>query len=213
MQALSWLLRRLSVETQRHHAQADADRWELVAPATLPSYRRYLCTVYGFEARLETALAFTPGLEIRFLQPRLKAGRIAADLLALGLDAPESALLARRFSIAPFRCVAEAMGWVYVVERNTLHLDDVRAHLVKQIPRELARGSAYLTFYDGAAAVRWRELGARLDRIGAVPHAADQVVEAAHAAFGYQRQWFRSCAAGTRTDLTASSVEFQLEQR
>jgi heme oxygenase len=183
------MLSRLTVETAVHHATADADRSSLLEAPSVESYRHYLATIYGFEARLEAPFVQTPGFTIKFLQERLKAGRLAADLLALGLGPAEYALLARAFAIARFESVAPALGWMYVVERSTLQHPAILERLQPILPEQL-NAAAYLTSYDGTTADRWRELGEVLDQTAYTSEVGDRIVAAAHEAFARQHQWF-----------------------
>jgi heme oxygenase len=183
------MLSRLAVETQIRHASIDA---ALLAPLVSPtrsSYRRYLCTLYGFIAPLEVALAMAPGIDYAFIDPRMKSGRIASDLLALGLTTQEFALLSRRHSVPAFTSAAEALGWMYVMERTTLHHEETyeRLRRILSIDRELAAN--YLLSYAGETRARWRELGAVLDRVAWSASAVDTMIGAAWDAFESLDTW------------------------
>lgn len=192
MQQLSKMLTRLTLETQVYHASIDA---LLQAPLARPSrsgYRRFLCLAYGFEAPVEGRLAHAPGVEIGFIHDRLKAGRIASDLLSLGLTTPEYGMLARRHDVPAFKSGAEAMGWLYVTERVTLQHEAIRRLLADKLPHEYKLAHEYLTTYERTAGVRWRELGMILDDVAWSEHTASLIVEAACDAFDAQREWLMS---------------------
>jgi heme oxygenase len=188
----SWMLARLAIETFAHHASADADRlWLLDQPAiTAHGYRRLLRRIYGFEAPLEAALALTPGLDLGLLRPRLKTARLAGDLLTLGMSERELAEIPR-VAIAPFRAVPQALGWMYVVERQTLLHGLLYRRLATANRGELAGAGSYLAHHGATPGARFRELGTAIDRVASVVGTPDRIVAAAHAGFRAQRRWFR----------------------
>ena len=182
------MLIRLALETKSHHAGADADRLALLDDPSFDRYRAFLETVYAFEARYEQALVQTPGLDPRIVRARTKVTKLHADLLALGI-APAEMLAWTRPAIPVFRSEAEALGWMYVVERNTLMHGLVRRHLTRTMPDVMERASSYLAAYGDVPGALYRELGTELD--GAARRAIpSQIVEAAHVAFACQRLWF-----------------------
>ena len=182
------MLIRLALETKAHHASADSDRLALLEDPSYERYRAFLETVYTFEARYEQALVQTPGLDPRIVRSRMKAARVRDDLLALGVT-PAELLAWSRPPIPAFRSEAHALGWMYVVERNTLLHGLLRRHLVRLLPDVMERASSYLASYGDAPGARYRELGTELDSAArrAIP---SQIVEAAHSAFACQRLWF-----------------------
>src|SRR5437868_12190691 len=85
MLRLSRTLIQLNLATQEHHIAADAAWLELLVPGvTRARYVEHLIKVYGFEAPLEAALRYTPGLS-SVIDVRPRAGLIAQDLMRLGL--------------------------------------------------------------------------------------------------------------------------------
>src|SRR5262245_55870598 len=130
----SWVLARLDQQTRHRHALADADRLALVAAnVTVDSYRQFLERVFGFEAPVEFALLMTPGLgELVDRRSRVNVRLLKCDLSALGVA--NIARLPRCRHVTPFRSPHEALGWLYVVERNLLLHGVLRRHLQKQLP-------------------------------------------------------------------------------
>ncbi len=181
---------RLNLETRAFHAAADEGWLSLLgADATRWDYVRRLRTTYGFEAPLEAALAYTPGLRpLIDLRPRTRAGLIAQDLLALGASASELALLPQCFPIAPFSGPLEALGWLYVTERATLLHDSIRRALAARIP-DVSRACAYLSAYEGVTNARWQELGHVLDRAAPTARLLGELVAAANAGFRCLLAW------------------------
>src|SRR5262249_39162902 len=115
---LPTLLARLDQETRHRHAFADADRLALVtSTVTADEYRRFLERVYGFEAAVETAIQMTPGLgEVIDLRSRVQLRLLKSDLTVLGVT--NLARLPRCKSVAPFHAHHDALGWMYVLDRN-----------------------------------------------------------------------------------------------
>jgi heme oxygenase len=197
----SWMIERLNSETLPFHAQADADFDILFAPEAPPAhYLMFLTRAYGFEAPLESTLAMTPNLDLMIdLRERQKSGYIAQDLLGLGLRPAEVADVAQCMSIPEFPGAAEALGWMYVVERTTLAHSVIRRHLSTKLPREIRKASAYLSCYTGVVGTRWRQFGTVLDLVGRHPAIADRIVAAAQDAFHCQRRWITNDHASVTT--------------
>lgn len=186
MPAASQMLVRLDLDTQGHHARADAPwRALMTGEPTHAMYTAQLQRVYGFEAPVEGALAYTPQLPGEW-RHRARTGLVAMDLLELGVSPSQIARLPQCDAIAPFRGHVEALGWLYVVERTALFLAAVRSNLVRR--PEFANACAYLVASSAVAVTRWRALGAVLDRL--TRDDADLAIEAAHQAFTCQRIWF-----------------------
>lgn len=185
----SWMLVRLALDTRAHHATADGDRLALLERATAARYRAFLATVYGFEARFEEVFASAPNIDAALVAARAKRDLLAADLEGLGIADPAS--LPACIAIPRFRTPAQAMGWLYVVERNTLLHGLLRRHLAMVIPDEMARASRYLGAYGDTPGARHRDLGFALDVLGSRgPTIPSQLVAAANDAFRCQRIWF-----------------------
>jgi len=188
-------LTQLELETRAHHERAAAPWLELLLrDVTLERYIGQLVRTYGFEAPLEAALAYTPGLgALLDLRARWRAGLIAQDLLALDVAPSAIANIPQSPSIAPFATTAQALGWLYVVERSSRIHEIVADHLVRWQPR-CAGARTYLCAYRSVREQRWRELGEVLDE--ARPRT--ELIAAAHEAFRTAQRWF----AG---DATAAS--------
>ncbi|MDB4962748.1 MAG: bphO [Myxococcales bacterium] len=155
----------------------------------MAAYRAYLTSLYGFESPFEEALALSGHVALGFVAPRIKTGRIADDLLALGLTAADFVRLSRRQHIDRFSSAAQSLGWLYVIERLTLHHGALRDHLAATLPDELAVAGSYLAAYDGDTGDLWRELRLELEHVARSPAAADRMVAAAHEAFACQIAW------------------------
>lgn len=189
----SLIIERLNEETQVHHAEADSDLDVLFRrDASVSNYMLYLMRIYGFEAPLESALLSTPTLDLMVnLKERGRAAFIAQDLLALGLRPTLVADLPTCLNIPSFRGAAEALGWMYVVERSTLAHSVIRHHLLTKLPTEMQNASRYLQSYSGVVGTRWRKFGVTLDNVARHPQIADRIVASANEAFRCQRRWLQ----------------------
>jgi len=195
MDAAATTLLRLNLETQSHHPAAD----RLWAPLLVPNVTKWqyvagLAHVYGFDAPLEAALAYTPDLRLAIdLRARIRAGLVAQDLIVLGLSPGEVADLPQCSPMAPFGSPLEALGWLYVSERTTLHHEAVRKNVVGRLPEAAC---AYLSVYDGVVGLRWQELGSAFDRIVRTERAYDEVIAGAFAAFRCLAAWCNGASVG-----------------
>jgi heme oxygenase len=194
MQRLSRTLIQLNLATREHHVAADAPWLELLVPTvTKRQYVEHLIKVYGFEAPLEAALHYTPGLSALVdLRSRVRSGLIVQDLMRLGMGPGRLAALGQRF--VTFSSTIEALGWMYVAERATLLHGAIRRYLTLRIP-ELACASSYLSVYDGVAGDRWSDLGNALETISHAPPAKHQLVRTAHQGFLAFCAWFEGGTA------------------
>jgi heme oxygenase len=197
------MIERLNEATREHHALAESDFDVLFQTDTTPRhYLMFLIGAYGFEAPLESTLAMTPNLELMIdLKERTKAGYIAQDLIALGLRPNDVAELPQCLAIPQFRGAAEALGWMFVVERTTLAHSVVRRHLSTRLPREMRSASNYLSSYTGVVGTRWRQFGVTVDDVAQTPEIANRIVAAANDAFRCQRRWIQQERHDTRVAI------------
>lgn len=189
MQVPSQMLTRLNLATRAMHAGADALWVDLFSPGPSPEqYASALVVAYGFEAPVEAALGLTPGVgAVVPLRQRARTGLIVHDLLTLGYTASRIARLPQCCQIVPYRSIAEAVGWLYVVERATLLHDTIRRHL--EIAMPWLHAFSYLRAYEGNTGLRWQELGQILDQVATDPDIEEQILAAARDAFATQRDW------------------------
>ena len=183
------MLARLDAATRDSHAELDAYWLDLMAQGvTADRYREQLMRVYGFEAPLESALAYTPNFVVADRRDLTRSGLIVQDLIALGMRPATASRLPQCRKIEPFRDANEALGWWYVSERQSQLYNGIKRHLVSRLP-ELAHACTFLASYDGVAAARWQQLGVVLDA-QAWKHGHEPFVAAARTAFACARRWF-----------------------
>ncbi len=174
--------------TRDQDGAADADRMSLLAsPVTRASYVTFLQRIYGFEAPVESAFAMTTDLgDAVDLRSRTHVRLLRSDLAALGIDTAELGVCR---ALASFVTPCEALGWMYVVDRNAQLHGNIHRHLARSLPQLSA--TSYLAGGGVAAAARLGDLGKALDGIAQNADMADQIVAAATTAFVQQRQWFQ----------------------
>jgi heme oxygenase len=187
---------RLNIATRHDHPVADEPWLDLLRPDVhRADYLNVLVDTYGLVAPFESACMYTAGLGRIIDYRRLtRAGLIAQDLLALQLAPVQIAHIRQCPAITPFHSVPEAMGWLYLFERSTLLHTGVRKHLLARMPGiEPALG--YLTTFEGRVGEHWMSFGRILDSIGTTQAIADEITDAALAAFDHVKQWRRQRSA------------------
>jgi heme oxygenase len=190
----------LDRETRTFHAEADRGWARLLRDSSTArdDYLHQLSVAYGFESSYEAACSYTPGVgQAVDLRGRWRSGLIAQDLLTLGCTAHDVEAM-RCYSLAPFQDAAEALAWMYVVERPTLIHEDVRDELVSRFV-DLARATTYLCAYEGAVSKRRAELGIALDQLCISDKVCKRVIEAARAGFHALIEWQRTSNPGLRS--------------
>jgi heme oxygenase len=186
----SAMVNRLDMETREHHADVDHHWLDLMASGvTRDQYKTLLMRLYGFEAPIESALAYTPHLVVADRRERMRSGLIVQDLLALGITPGKITALPQCASIGPFGDPAEALGWKYVIERPTQLHSAIKRNVVSRIA-DAAGACAYLSQFDGIAAARWQQFGILLDDVARRPGTTERMLDAAKAAFAAMRAWF-----------------------
>jgi heme oxygenase len=194
MEALR-VLARLNEATQPHHtlADSDVDRYLFKPDISAADYRAFLARVYGFLLPVESALALTPGLdEVIDVQPRAKAVLVVHDLMALGMTMTEVNELRQCETVPTFRGPAEALGWMYVIERPVLASAVLRGHLATYLRAEMAFAASYLSAYAGQVGTLWRELGQVMDRIAYSAVLEERIIASANQGFRALQQFQRN---------------------
>ncbi|MDQ3368204.1 MAG: hypothetical protein M3680_22500 [Myxococcota bacterium] len=178
-------------ETKHLHAAAGTDRLQLGLVDSPERYARFLGQIWGFEAPVEAAFARTPGLaELVELRARTAIRMLRADLMALGVTSPSS--LPSTHAV-PGLQPGEALGWMFVIERNAAVHAEVCARLTDRLSRSLLLAGSYLSS-SAAIEARCLALGTALDRVARTPEVVRQICDAATLAFARQRQWYRQPA-------------------
>jgi heme oxygenase len=182
------MLTRVHRETASYHCVADKHRfaiWKL--PTTEANYRGYLARIFGFESPVESALQDLANLID--LRARNQITRLRADLCALDEREPS---IAQCRDVAVLRNAPEALGWAYVIERNTLLHGVIERLLRIRMCETMKLAGTYLAAAEHSSTERWGVLGAAMDRIGTSAAITDRIVAGAIAAFRAQRGWYGS---------------------
>jgi heme oxygenase len=185
----------LETATASLHADAEADVFRVLDDATGPGYRQFLSSVFHFEYPVELQLTRVHSLPLRFVSTRLKTGRLGDDLLALGPPSVIDPLLAQPLAPPTFRDGHDALAWLYVVQRNTLHHTELYRALAPRLRTTLQTASRYLTTHASDVYKCWHELGAYLDRVAGAPEPLAQIIEVARDAFRNQHAWYARALA------------------
>jgi len=171
--------------------EAIGEEWQLLlSAASADAYRAYLARIFGFVAPLERALSRVPDLA-SYIHPRrfAKHELLRRDLEALGIRAEE---LPVSSAVPPIEDAQRALGWAYIIERNTLGHTTLFHSLAAVLPGEAAFASAYLKCYFGAVGETWRTFDDALVAAGANDSDADRIVIAAQHATACYVQWSTS---------------------
>lgn len=155
---------------------------------TRDRYGELLAQIYAFEAPIEAALLAQPDIDRELVRGHIKCHRLADDLAQLRISARELAPV-ERLQLADG---AEALGWLYVLDRNTLLHGLVLRYLVDLAPEVVHGAGRYLSAFEGRAGRMQRELSDALEAAAARPGTAERIVSAANEAFRAQRQWYRA---------------------
>lgn len=173
----NWMLDRLHTETRVHHSAADAGRQALLGTKLdRARYTDYLAKLFAFEAPIEMRWQRTPGISrLAALTPAIVTPLLEEDLARLSrfIDVVPA---------APFRSPAQALGWMYVVERGRLLNSMLYRHLAKVLPTETQIAGRYLAA-SGSLGARWDALAGALDIVGRDAASATQIVNGALEAF------------------------------
>ncbi len=187
------MLALLDTETRLLHSEADHS-WAYLLENNAhwrDGYCSQLAAAYGFEAPLEVARQYTPGLAQRFALPlHERTGLIVHALVSLGWTAEDiTSIQCSAFSLFPE--APEALAWMYVVERSALIQAEVRQRLAIRF-HEVAEATTGLAIYDGSASTRRAELGIALDHLCVAEQIRQRVVDAACTGYGALIEWQRS---------------------
>jgi heme oxygenase len=183
------ILEKLQAATALQSEKADADALSFVDTCTLDQFREYLVRCYGFEVPLESACAMNPSLAGHNATTRPRTGYIAQDLVELGFP-PEKLLELQPCPLQPFRELSQALGWLYVAERNVMTNSLCHRHLAARAP-ELAARASYLNCYGQETATRWRAFGIALERAAAKTD-PDRISTAAVQSFQCLHRWLHA---------------------
>jgi heme oxygenase len=184
------ILDRLKDETREAHDRLEADLSLLHGPLSRERFVRVLERFWGFHCIWEPAIARALH-DDAFLGPRLKLGRLEADLIALGRSPAEIARLPRCFEaaqLAPLpRRPAAALGSLYVLEGSTLG-GKVISRALDGAAWAPEGGLRYFDPYGSHTGQMWRDFW---DYIAAhsTPAADAEMLAAARATFERLHRW------------------------
>ncbi|NVB84354.1 MAG: hypothetical protein HOV81_38615 [Kofleriaceae bacterium] len=184
------VLDRLNAATRLDACVADTDVVACLGDFSRERYVDYLVRSFCFEEPFECACVMTPALS-RYADPASwsRTRFIAEDLVALGLPA-EKLLELAPCQLAAFDNVSDALGWLFVAERNVKTNSIVHHQMVQRAPA-VAAAAKYMRCYGTATGARWRAFGTSLDQAVADGASEDRMIEAAFAAFDFFHRWLQ----------------------
>ena len=185
----SRVLEALDRETAALQTIAEADLFCVLDDASFACYQRFLERICHFEYAVEVELA-RAGLPEAFLIPRLKTRRLADDLLALGGPRGIDPMAALSLELPKLRDPVDALAWIYVLQRNTLHHPRLYRALIPLLRTPLKLASRYLTSHSTDLYQRLHELGVVLDSAITSQEQTDRLIAVARAAFRLQHAWY-----------------------
>jgi len=185
----SRMLARLGAESETFLDVVDDQLVGSLINPNRSSYRYMLARIYGFEAPVGTAVLQAQNLDAHFARPRIRSGRLAADIIALTISPQEQALLARRHQVPALRSAGEALGWMYVLERLAQRVAPLGRHLYDRLPSELLHAGSYM---QSASEHSLFGLGDALDLLTRTTAMADRIAAGANAGFRSLHAWLES---------------------
>jgi heme oxygenase len=176
--------------TKHLHRATDSDVSSLLEEPTPEHYRQFLTRVCGFVTPLERALLDIADLD-RFLDFRRlrKQYLLKIDLLTLGVRPTDLDALPQCSGIPRFEAVHTALGWAYVIERNTISYPTLFRRLAIAIPGEVAFAASYLKCYSGMLGEAWNRFSSELERAVGDARDLNAIVAGAKEAFRAYRRW------------------------
>lgn len=185
------ILERLKHETRALHEQIEAVVPILRPGADAAVYRRYLEKLLGFHRPVERDLAAVKGIETLglSLDRRWKSPRLAADLLACGLEPDAVASLATCARTPRIHSLGSALGCLYVLEGATLGGQVIVRALSSRLPAVLERSASYLRCYGDQTGAQWRSFTSVLLAHGQHEQAQAEMVAAARETFATLHAW------------------------
>lgn len=155
----------------------------------VPSYAQLLGRFFGFHVPLENTLTRIIGYETvgLALQPRLKSGRLCADLAVLRVEAE---CLPMCTKLPEIRHLGDALGSLYVLEGSTLGGQFIRREVEKHLLLTAEHGCSYFSSYGAGVGRMWKSFQESLVRYATTPEAATTLVQAACETFQKLNDWF-----------------------
>lgn len=184
------VVHRLDEETLPLRGDLEAETASLHDVATQADYQRYLVRWFGFISPLERSLLDTSGLGPYLDTRRLRKHElIEHDLHTLGLRPLDVRSIPQCMWIPWFDNPLSALGWAYLIERNTLAFPNLFRHLANVLPGEAAFAASYLKIYGGATSEMWKSFAENLEVAASSPENLDLIAAGALAGCRHFRRW------------------------
>lgn len=181
---------RLKRETAAVHRRLEEQVGLLAPDLDTRRYRHVLEMFYGFYVPVETDLtrlaAASPPLGFSL---RSRAGLIARDLLALGLQPAEVAELPRCADVPRLSCLEDLAGCLYVLEGASLGGQVLTPLLHRRLGIAKGSGASFFAGDGSRTHERWAVVLAWLAQLPSAGASTPNVVAAAQATFEAFTRW------------------------
>ncbi|WP_138754298.1 biliverdin-producing heme oxygenase [Paenibacillus sinopodophylli] len=189
---------RLREETAPNHDQIESNPYaKAIMNQTLSQeeYTLYLEKFYGFIKPAERIIAQLSGWgEFKSsLGERAKAPLLERDLLVLGKSAEQINELPECSGLPELTTVAQAFGYMYVIEGSTMGGQIITKQVRKFLPlaEQENKGTEYFNAYGTETRAKWAEFRGVIEQSVASEEAAQQVIDSAKDTFNTLEAWLK----------------------
>ncbi|WP_428032921.1 biliverdin-producing heme oxygenase [Ancylobacter sp.] len=170
--------KRLKAASTAAHERVDGGVMHAAPFASPENYARFLRFQYHLHRRVETLYA-DAGLQelLPDLSERSRFAALEQDFADLGLTPPDAAA-------GPSLELAEALGWLYVVEGSNMGAA-ILAKEAAKIGFTAEHGARHLAGHPEGRALHWRHFTAALNEVELTPEEETRIEAAATAAFDH----------------------------
>ena len=156
---------------------------------SLDNYRAWLERLLGVAEPAERLVSTLDLPEALSFPERRKVSLLETDLLALGRDACEIDRIPRATGLPETVSMPAALGWLYVLEGQTLGGRLILRQAQRALSVDESRGARFLAGYGDRTGAMWREfLHVLADELRS-PAAIDEAIAGAHACFALFERW------------------------
>ena len=184
------LRQRLRRETATLHQRLESQLGLLEPQLSIYRYRQVLETFYGFYDPVEAGLARLAATGSHLSFPlRTRSRLIEADLVALGLSAPDLAELPRCSETPRLECSENLAGCLYVLEGACLGGQTIAPMLQRQLGVAGGSGASFFVGDGDGTSARWRIVLTWLEGLASAGARSEQIVASACECFLTLSRW------------------------
>lgn len=168
--------KRLKAVSNAAHERVDNGVMQAAPFASAENYARFLKFQYHLHRRVETLYADAALQELLpDLAERSRLEALEQDFAALGMTPPEA-------DLGPALSLAEALGWLYVVEGSNMGAA-ILAKEAAKLGFTAEHGARHLAGHPEGRALHWRRFTAALNEVELTPEEEARIEAAATEAF------------------------------